>query len=226
MKRILFATTTVLALAGTSASAADLPRREPPIVKAPVLVPEPGYNWTGFYLGINGGGGWGRSNFDGTFGTPDRFNTSGALIGGTLGYNLQFGQIVLGVEGDLDWSNIRGTAGCFAGVVTCETRNDWLGTARGRVGLAFDRLLPYVTGGLAVGDVNTNAAGLGSSSSTNAGWTVGAGLEFALSRNWSAKAEYLHVDLGNATCSPVCGPATTTTDFNANVVRGGVNFRF
>ena len=89
------------------------------------------------------------------------FNTSGGLVGGTLGYNWQMGQAVFGLEGDADWSDIRGSAVCGGGVTVCEMRNDWLGTFRGRLGYAFDRFLPYVTGGLAVGDIKTSIAGLG-----------------------------------------------------------------
>ena len=115
---------------------------------------DPVYNWTGFYLGINGGGGWGRSQWDGV----DKFDVSGGLIGGTIGYNWQFGQSVVGLEGDIDWSGISGS---HHGPVSagCETRNHWLATVRGRVGYAFDRFLPYLTGGLAVGDINATAPG-------------------------------------------------------------------
>ncbi len=89
---------------------------------------------------------------------PGSFKTSGGLVGGTLGYNWQVGQAVFGLEGDIDWSNIRGSAFC-GGVTSCETKNDWLGTVRGRLGYAFDRFMPYVTGGLAVGDIKTSIAG-------------------------------------------------------------------
>src|SRR5262249_17742057 len=92
---------TVAPLATPPAAAADLPRRyEPPI--APVYVPPIAYNWTGFYLGINGGGGWGHSNWD----SAGNFSLTGGLIGGTVGYNWQQGPLVLGVEGDIDWSDI------------------------------------------------------------------------------------------------------------------------
>jgi hypothetical protein len=82
------------------------------------------------YLGINGGGGWGKSQWDGI----DNFDISGGLIGGTIGYNWQFGQVVVGAEGDVDWSSINGTTvvNCVPG---CSTRNDWLATVRGRLGV-------------------------------------------------------------------------------------------
>ena len=116
----------------------------------------PVWSWTGFYVGINGGGGFGRSDYATPF-PSDSFDTSGGLVGGTLGYNYQMDNVVLGVEGDIDWSNIRGSAAC-AGTI-CETRNDSLGTARGRLGDAFGNVMPYVTGGLAVGDIKNSIAG-------------------------------------------------------------------
>lgn len=199
------------------ANAADLGRRPLP-PQAPIYAPV--FSWTGLYLGVNAGGGWGDSTWTGL---GPSFNTSGALVGGTLGYNWQFGQTVVGLETDLQWSDIRGTGACLFG---CETRNTWFGTARGRLGYAWDRFLPYVTGGLAYGNVEANPGfGFGSTSSTNAGWTVGAGVEFAFAPNWSAKVEYLYVDLGDVGCSTcVFGP--TNVDFTANIVRGGINFKF
>ena len=149
-----------------SASAADLAYRgaRPPVM-APVY--SPFYNWSGFYIGINGGGGWGSSTWDGIGG----FSVSGGMIGVTGGYNYQINQFVLGAEADIDWSGINGsTNGCFFG---CETRNSWLGTARGRLGYAFDRFMPYLTGGLAVGNISANTQLLPGGSTTNAGWTVG-----------------------------------------------------
>jgi outer membrane immunogenic protein len=185
--------------------------------KAPVYAPI--YNWTGAYIGINGGGGWGRSDVSAPFASGG-FNTSGGVVGGTLGYNWQMNQTVFGVEGDVDWSNIRGSSACGAGF-SCETKNDWLATARGRIGYAFDRFLPYVTGGLAVGDIKSSVAGVGSSTNTKAGWTLGGGLEFALAGPWTAKVEYLYADLGRG--SSILG---SDTKFNTSLVRGGINYRF
>src|ERR1700760_4557626 len=118
MKRLLLASTGAIALlaGAATANAADLPRRAAYPVKAPAYVAQV-YNWTGFYLGVNGGGGFGRSSFDG-FPAVGDFNVSGAMLGGTAGYNVQMGQIVLGAEGDIDWSNVRGSATCGVGI-TC-----------------------------------------------------------------------------------------------------------
>jgi outer membrane immunogenic protein len=219
MRKLMMAGAAVAALltGSIAAGAADLPRPLPQQV--PVY---PVYDWSGFYVGLEGGGGWGSAKFDLT----NSFGTSGALFGGTMGYNVQFGTWVLGLEGDLAWSDIGGNtaAGCPAG---CTVRNDWLGTVRGRVGFPAGNWLPYVTGGLALGDVKASAPGFAGMTSTQAGWTVGAGFEYGISRNWTAKLEYLYVDLGSFNCGPSCGPATTNNvGFTANIVRGGFDFRF
>ena len=217
MNRVAVACVGLWALAGGAAGAADLP---------PYYQPGPAYNplytWTGFYVGINGGGGWGSSQWD----AVNSFDVSGGLIGGTVGYNWQFGQVVIGAEADIDWSGIKGTTTvlCPGG---CETRNKWLATARGRLGLAFDRFLPYVTGGLAFGDINATVPVLPGGSISNAGWTVGAGLEVGLVSNVSLKAEYLYVDLGNFNCGLNCGLAPgSNVSFTTSVFRGGANVRF
>ena len=134
---------------------------------APVYVPI--YNWTGFYIGVNGGGGFGSSNWDST-GSRD---VSGGLIGGTIGYNYQFGQVVAGIEGDVDWSGINGTTNnsCPPG---CKTSNTWLATVRGRLGYAADRFMPFITGGAAFGNIEASIPGLAQTSSDNSGWTLGA----------------------------------------------------
>jgi outer membrane immunogenic protein len=212
----------LLGLVGAgSAFAADL--SVAPLYKAPPVVAPTAYNWSGFYVGANGGGGWGTSNWDST----GSFNLSGGVIGGTAGVNWQLGHAVLGLEGDVDWSNLKGSttsALCPAG---CTTSNDWLATVRGRAGYAFDRFLPYVTGGLAVGDVKASTPAFAGATQTNAGWTAGGGVELALTNNWTAKAEYLHVDLGNMNCGFSCGVvANNNVSLKSDMVRGGVNFRF
>jgi len=218
MKRFVWAGLVALAAVSTvsAANAADLARRRTMPAKAPMYAAP--YNWTGFYVGLNGGGAWGRSSFTGAFPTAN-FDTSGGLVGGTLGYNWQTGQLVFGLEGDIDWSDIRGSATCLA--TTCETRNDWLGTARGRIGYAFDRFLPYVTGGAAFGNIKSTITSTGSTDNGKAGWTLGGGVEAVIAGPWSLKAEYLYADLGNG--STIAG---TTSDFRANIVRAGINYRF
>jgi outer membrane immunogenic protein len=225
MKRLVLAGIGALAVMTMTgaANAADLPHRMP--TKAPAYS-APYYNWSGFYAGVNGGGGWGHSTWSNPGGTAG-MDISGGVAGGTVGYNYQVGQTVFGLEGDIDWSNIRGStsAGLCAGI-SCETHNSWLGTARGRVGYAFDRVLPYFTGGIAFGDIKATPAGFGSQTTTNAGWTVGGGAEFAFAGRWSAKAEYLYVDLGKGSCGgAVCG-VPTDVSFHTSLFRGGINYHF
>jgi outer membrane immunogenic protein len=209
-------------VAAQSAVAADL--SVAPLYKAPPpqLAP-PAYNWTGFYVGANGGGGWGGSWWDSQ---STSINLSGGQVGGTAGYNWQFGNAVLGVEGDLDWSNLSGTSGSSL-CPGCSTSDSWLSTVRGRAGYAFGSVMPYVTGGLAVGDIRATAPGLPGASATNTGWTVGGGIEFALPGNWTAKAEYLHVDLGDLNCGTNCGGLPNdTVSKHDDIVRAGLNYHF
>ncbi len=218
MKRVVLAGAAAFAMIATTASAADLGRRPMMPTKAPEYVAP--YTWTGFYIGINGGGGFGRSSFSDPFASGN-FDLSGGVVGGTLGYNWQTGPLVLGLEGDIDWSGIRGDGLCGPAALSCETRNDWLGTFRGRVGYAANMFMPYITGGLAVGNIKTSIAGVGSTDQTNAGWTIGAGLETKIAGPWSAKIEYLFVDLGRG--DSILG---SDADFRTNLVRAGVNYRF
>jgi outer membrane immunogenic protein len=211
-----------LLAASYSAQAADIPRPVYKGVRSIVAY----YNWTGFYVGINGGYGWGDSDWT----VPAVSNSpKGALIGGTVGFNYQIGSFVWGLEGDYDWADIKDSTAC--GAFSCETKNSWLATARGRVGYAFDRWLPYFTGGAAFGKVeanSTNPAAPGASD-TLTGWTVGGGLEYAFLGNWSAKIEYLYVDLGSFDCNAACSGAAavgSTVDFKTNIIRAGLNYKF
>ena len=203
------------------AAAADLSLA--PLYKAPPAEIAPVYNWTGFYLGANGGGGWGHSFWNAN---TTGINLSGGQAGGTLGYNRQLGNVVFGLEGDVDWSGFNGTnttVGCPGG---CSTSDSWLSTVRGRIGYSFDRVMPYATGGLAVGDIRASMPGFTGGTSTNAGWTLGGGVEFALPGNWTAKAEYLRVDLGSFNCTG-CTPAPAgNVSLQENVFRAGVNYHF
>jgi outer membrane immunogenic protein len=146
--------------------------------------------------------------------------------GATIGYNLQFGSFVVGLEGDADWISIKGstTINCPS---TCQTTNNWLATARGRIGYAFDRFLPYFTAGAAFGDVKGTVGTFGSFTATRVGWTGGAGIEYAFVDNWSFKLEYLYVDLGKATCAAACsGTDPFSVSFTTSVALGGVNYKF
>jgi outer membrane immunogenic protein len=208
-------------VAALPASAADLPRGSMPY-KAPAYVT--GYNWTGFYLGLNGGGAWGNSDWNG-FALSN--SPSGGMIGLTAGYNWQGmgSPWVFGLEGDVDWAFIKDNVACPVGLA-CETKNNWFGTVRGRVGYAWDRIMPYITGGLAVGDIEATRTAFVGVSDTNAGWTIGTGIEGAIAGNWTAKVEYLYADLGDVGCSAIACGIATNVDLRLNILRGGVNYRF
>ena len=202
--------------------------------------PAPAFSWTGLYLGINGGYSFGGSDWTDsvTGGSSGNFGTSGFLFGGTLGANYQIGAFVFGVEAEGDWADASGfgtftaTSLCAGG---CLTHSNWLATVRGRVGYAFDRFLAYATAGAAFGNVQANFFDDPVSTTTEPGWTVGAGVEVALSANWTAKAEYLFVDLPNGSCTADCaiqnpkGPPlipNIAVKFNESIVRAGVNYKF
>lgn len=245
------------ALGAQSASAADLTR---PVYKAPAAAPL--YNWSGFYAGVNVGWGWNDSSADrtafssalgaavavGQVPASIGFTRDGVLGGGQIGYNWQAGAFVLGLETDFQGSNIRGAGSVFYPgpgspvLITANSRLDWFGTVRGRLGFTpLPEALLYVTGGLAYGHVNNNASWVadpltsgnlnGSSSDTRAGWTVGAGAEWAFAPRWSVKAEYLYVDLGNTTVRET--DPQYPVDFldykfehRDHIVRVGLNYKF
>jgi outer membrane immunogenic protein len=235
MKRMLFAGAIAVA-AASPALAADLPPAAPP-PQAPAYVPAPVpvFTWSGIYIGVNGGYGFGNTDWQAAPGFADtgNFNIDGGLVGGTLGFNFQSGAFVFGIEGDGDWADINGSSTCTGG--TCQTQSDWLATLRGRVGYAFDRVLIYATGGGAAGDVKgtytPTGGAAGSTDNTEFGWTAGAGVEFALTENVTAKVEYLFVDLanGSGTCTGApcaAGGTTVPVTFDTSLVRGGINFKF
>jgi outer membrane immunogenic protein len=205
------------------ALAADLPQPgyNGPAYKAPAYV-EPAYaNWTGFYVGINGGYGFGKSDWDSPAVSP---SPKGPLAGLTLGYNFQTGIWVWGVEGDVDWSDMKDNPTCALG--NCETENSWFSTIRGRIGYGgWHNWLPYFTAGMAVGDVKASSA-VGDASKTQLGWTAGLGVEYAWRTNWSVKLEYLYADLGKFDCGIACGAASDDVSFKANIMRVGLNYRF
>jgi outer membrane immunogenic protein len=235
MKRIGPVALLLLALIGSPrfAAAADLE-----IVKAPPFVAPPP-RWSGFYVGINGGGGMGPTSQTLTVdpliavlgvSTTGNYAVSGALLGATLGYNHQEGSWIFGIEGDIDWSSISGqVTGPAMGIpATFETQLPWLNTFRGRLGYAFGSFFPYVTGGGAFGGVRATdsitipGSGnvLGGLSDVRLGWTAGAGLEYAVSQYWSVKVEYLYADLGSDIL------VLDDVKFSAHLIRGGVNWRF
>jgi outer membrane immunogenic protein len=227
MKRILIAGAFALA-AGGQALAADLPQPGPPPPRAPatyVPAPVPVFTWSGIYIGVNGGYGFGQSNWTNPAGSTGNFSTDGFLVGGTIGGNYQWNQFVLGIEADGDWTNLSGNVSCGPGLAfTCTTQGDWLATVRGRAGYAFDRFLVYGTGGAAFGNLQAGSTG-SFDTATQTGWTAGGGVEFAFTPNLTAKVEYLYVDLGSMTCNINC-QFNTSVSLTENVVRAGINYKF
>jgi outer membrane immunogenic protein len=263
-------------------------------------VPAPVYSWTGWYVGGNIGGSWGTADNSLSilqaegFGSNGIFGLSGTdsnrlrgVIGGVqFGYNWQTPNFLLGIETDFQGSSEKGSgaygstidlvsgtatsAGPNPVSITDNSKLDWFGTLRGRLGITSDRWLLYATGGLAYGDVKqsgnaqpanpfpgvagiSNAPFLWNHSTTKVGWAIGAGVENAISGNWSWKIEYLYIDLGNVTanasggigidtgiatnCYGTPGGGTcllangtpqggVTSRFTDNIVRVGLNYQF
>jgi outer membrane immunogenic protein len=217
MKKVLLASACLLALAAP-ASAADLAAR--PYTKAPIA-PAAVYNWTGFYLGIVGGGA-------GESGSGDP-RMKGGFVGGTAGYNWQTGNVVFGIEADGSWADVSASAAATVpgfGVVSVNSKTDALGTVRGRIGYAVNNVLFYGTGGYAWIDNKITLSALGvsvSDSQFHSGWTVGAGVEAFIAPQWSIKGEYLYRSLGGET---YFSGALPTGTLNLHTVQLGVNYHF
>ena len=225
----------LLTNAAVSANAADLPAK----AYAPAPMATQVYNWTGIYVGVNGGYGWGAqdpltlfsNNLDRT-----SFNINGGMFGGTIGAQIQQGYVVLGLEGDLDWANIQGNGisnpavlGIPLGKLNIATNTSAVMTARARVGAAMNNWLFYTTAGVAFDKSSANGTSLGavacgaagvlpncSASSWRPGLAAGLGVEYAFMQNWSAKLEYLYI--------ATVGSGVSTD--HIDTIRAGINYRF
>src|SRR5438270_13552667 len=207
MKRLVVGAAALAAVGWTaSAEAADLNYGQ----RAPYTVNQPlnAYSWAGPYLGANVGYEWGSVS-------SNPAKPSGFAGGVQAGYNFQSGPWVFGVEGDIQ------AAGADDTFAPWKFSNPWFGTVRGRVGYAFNNVLFYGTAGLAFGELRGETFGL-SESHTTAGWTAGAGAEFGFAPHWTAKVEYLYVDLANS------GFTIThmSNGYRFGTVRAGVNYHF
>jgi outer membrane immunogenic protein len=225
-----------LATFGASALAADLPARTmaPPPPPLPLF-----YNWSGFYAGLNAGYGWSNAGTvtvnDPRFGpTPVSVSSrSGFVGGGQIGYNIQSGAFVGGVEADIQYAGIGSSVNWgrygYLGV-SSGNNGQYFGTVRARAGYAIDRTLLYVTGGLAYGGLNSSP--LGGNATSNVGYAVGGGVEYAFTNNWSAKLEALYVNLnrksGNVaiTNGNLIYPINVSGGNGGGVVRVGLNYKF
>lgn len=218
MTRYLMAGTALILAAVGPVFAADLGYVEAPAE----IYAATSFDWTGFYAGINGGYGFGEADAA-SVGTID---LDGGIFGGQVGYNYDFGGFVLGAEADIQWSGLEGGTTTLLGT-TVDAELEYFGTIRARAGLALDRLMPYVTGGYAYGQAHgTSTFGPGFSTREMVhGYTIGGGVEYAVTDNITVKAEYLYVDFGDETFFPgTVIEEDIPTHFSA--VRAGVNFKF
>ncbi len=218
----------------TPAAAADLSIA--PIYKAPL--PAPVTTWSGSYLGVSGGGAWGkavvRNELTGADQTP-RMDLSGGIIGLTSGFNIQTGPVVLGLEGDISATTKKGSAAEFPpnAVFNSEVKERWLSTLRGRVGYAQDNWLLYATGGAALANVENTVASAPSGQISDKqwhwGWTAGGGVEVKLTQDWTAKVEYLYVGLQDKSyfnpAPSLVFPSSQRLNLNDHIVRVGVNYK-
>lgn len=223
MKSIVLASAFLAAVSG-GASAAD------------ALAPAPSvYEWSGFYAGAQLGYGWGHVDSHDAFipngfsDWADSWKSDGVLGGIHLGYNQAFNSIVLGVEGDIEASGVSGSVDSrFAG--TIKTKIDVQGSLRARLGYAMGPTLLYATGGLAVAHFRTSydeGPTTDSSSNTKAGWTLGAGVEYAFTQNWTTRVEYRYTDFGKFTDNPATDSSFLyPTHVKTHAVRVGVSYKF
>ncbi|MEZ0214369.1 MAG: outer membrane protein, partial [Xanthobacteraceae bacterium] len=234
----LLAGVALLALTVGPVAAADLSKPYP--VKAPIIA-VPTFSWTGFYLGANIG--YAFADADAEYeGYTDSFSTEGFIGGVQIGYNYQFdNKVVLGVEADIEFGNPDDNLSFEVPLVlnswdSASYEIDYFASVRARLGYAFDHWLPYVTGGVAFGkgkgigyDLGGNNPTVdGKDSPVHVGWVIGAGLEYAITDNWTVRGEYLYYDLGSEDYSDtILGvPVTGTVDLKIQTVRLGVNYKF
>ncbi len=259
MKQFLAGTAVVVLMSASTTFAADLTEPAPATFEERVAS---NFDWSGAYVGVNVGGGFGTFDHPFALTAPAPFGTvldgsvdisAGGFLGGVLaGYNWQSGDFVFGAEADFQGSAVKAegsislnTAPALGGASVdgeAGTKVQWFGTLRARVGVSpVDRLLVYGTAGLAYGKVesylNATTTGGGlplgnidvSKSNTKAGWTVGAGAEYAVTNNWSIKSEYLYTDLGKTTLiNANLGGANATlkNDVSFHTIRIGLNYKF
>jgi outer membrane immunogenic protein len=264
MKKIstLLATIATVAAISAPAAAADMrmPLKAPPPMAAI-------FSWTGFYIGVNGGGAFGTGHsvivgetfnnapfVSGTWpgvGNFGKLEPAGGFGGGQIGYNWQTSNWVFGIETDLQGASIKDSAAVTLPYISAgntisvasSNKVNWFGTFRGRIGIAFDRVLLYGTGGVAYGESSYSMAmtdtfgfvAATTNKDTRVGWVAGAGVEWAFAPNWSLKGEYQYIDLGKRTIAapertlagaPTLFAISTSARTDFHTARLGVNYRF
>ena len=243
MRRVLVAVMGVATLTAAPALAADLAAR--PYTKAPEMIAA-AYDWSGFYLGLNGGGASSREcltiySVAGAAVTPNSegcHNATGGLAGGQIGYRWQSAGWVFGLEAQGDWADLKGSNASLTAVIpyTNQTKVEAIGLFTGQVGYSWNSVLLYVKGGAAVTDNKYSsfftATGVvfNQASDTRWGGTVGTGIEFSFAPNWSVAFEYDHLFMGNPSVTfPASAIAVTRSDNirqNIDIGTLRVNYRF
>ena len=213
MKRLLIAGASVLALSSAS-FAADLPPVEPMM---PVEAP---FSWTGFYVGIHGGGAWGDADGDDGTDVFDFGDMEGFVVGAQAGYLWQADWFVFGVEADGSFADLDDEFEDLDATV----EGDYLASFRGRLGFAFDRFMVYGTGGVAFSNLEIGVAAVDDDANFM-GWVAGGGIEYAITDNVSLGVEYLHYDFGDEIFEPE-GVDPIEADYNVDVIRGRLNVKF
>ena len=220
-----------LAFAGQPATAADVPG---PIYKGPATV-APIFNWTGFYVGLQLGYGWGSSRHTFSNGAPPGNSDPNGILGGAhIGANWQTGSVVFGVEADIEAADLTGSYTNLAGITSSGSANlRWDASLRGRLGFAFDRSLLYVTGGWAFGNYRLGGGPApappccGYSADVN-GWTAGLGWEYMFGPNFTGRVEYRHTDYGTVTGAlvPFFPGVLMSVRNTTDVVRTALSYKF
>ena len=228
VRKVLLTSAVLVAASVISAFAADLP------VKAPVAVAAPVTNWSGWYVGVEGG--YGKSQFSQTNTVTNvslgYYDQKGGLFGATVGYNWQAANWVWGLESDFSWANINGTQICGpTRTNVCSTNMRDLGTLRGRLGMTiFDNTLLYATAGLAYADIwATRDTGATEADNWRAALIGGGGVEWMFAPRWSLKGEYLYTSFpGTATTYTVIASSTpvAVVERSVHIFRGGINWHF
>lgn len=239
-RRVILAGASVIALTA-AANAADL--SQAPSAVSYKDAPSYGVNWSGLYVGVNGGYGWDASNIASKIPAGLGVKPEGGFGGGQIGYNVQKDKLVFGVEADFQGAGITGSksqllppnAPADRGLtLTDKSTLDWFGTVRGRVGYAFDRTLVYATGGLAYGHIADETSctkgaqaqftcpitGFGKHETDATGYVVGGGAEYKFNPAWSVKAEYQYIDLGQESFFA----KEAKEDYAVSTVRAGLNY--
>jgi outer membrane immunogenic protein len=228
--------TALASISATASFAADLPMRSAP----PAFVPPPVYNWSGFYLGLNAGAGWSNSGnvtvSDPVLGAQSIGVSSrtGFVGGGQAGYNFQTGGFVWGLETDIQYASIGSSVnwGPYGRLgISSGSSGEYFGTLRARGGVALDRTLLYLTGGLAYGGLNSSP--FGGNATSNVGYALGGGVEYAFTDHWTAKVEALYINLSNGsnrtiavTNGGLIYPVSANSGNGGGLARVGVNYKF